>query len=134
MRNRQDHVETALLRGISSAAKLDVGDREKPILAVEEIRTVDWASVTFIGARVTLMLRLIGTAHAVAEAFDALAARLPDWEFRIAGQIVADIELSPDSQDADGPNGDAAGNGHVPITGPFTVSRPFTVNILTIID
>jgi len=134
MKTIQNHVEAALLRGIAGAAQLDATDRKKPMLVVEEIQSLDWASATFLGARINLALRLDGEAQAVDTALAALAARLPEWEFRITGQIVADIELNlctPDTTIAGAL--DACGD-IVPSPGPSTVSRPFVVHTLLIID
>lgn len=128
------HVEAVLLRGIADAAKLDAADREKPMLIVEEICSRDWASATFVGARITMALRLEGERAGVAAALAALDARLPDWEFRIPGQIVADIGLPADGLDAMMSELGAAGSGRVPNAGPSTVSCPFVVEALTIVD
>jgi hypothetical protein len=130
----QHHIEAALLRGIAGAARLDSVDRQKPMLIVEEIETVDWASATFIGARITLHLRLEGPALRVSAAFAALEERLADWEFRVAGQIVADIELDARHEDVAEPSTGSAETASVASIGPSTVSRPFKVNVLTIID
>ncbi len=134
MRTIHNHVEAALLRGIAGAARLDPADRVKPIMIVEEIRTIDWASATFIGARITLRLRLEGAAHAVEQAVAALAERLPDWEFRIGGQIVADIEFSHDERDTERAEAEGLSSDIVPSPGPSTVSRPFVVYALVVID
>ena len=128
------HVEAALLRGVAAAARLDLDDREKPILVVEEICTMDWASATFVGARITMALRLEGMPDAVETALGNLAERLPDWEFRIAGQIVADIGLLEDWHDSDPSGRISAEAGRVPSFGPSTVSRPFVVEALTVLD
>lgn len=128
------HVEAALLRGVAGAARLNAEDRKKPIMVVEEIRTRDWASATFVGALVSMALRLEGEEAAVTAAMAELGARLPDWEFRIPGQIVADIGLLPDAHDTRSPDSEALGNGRVPNLGPSTVSRLFVVEALTIID
>jgi len=128
------HVEAALLRGVADAARLDVGDREKPIMIVEEVRTLDWASATFVGARISMALRLEGEGGAIESALRDLGARLPDWEFRIHGQIVAEIGLVSDVHGTDLAGDVHAGPGHVPSLGPSTVSRPFVVEALTILD
>lgn len=130
MRPFKSAIESAVLRGIAAAAGLDASDREKPILIVEEIRTLDWASVTFIGARHIFDLRLDGAPGSIAEALVALSARLPDWEFRIPGHIVADIELAG-VETLDPSQSDP---GEVSNCGPSTVSRPFVVNVITIVD
>lgn len=130
MRPLKSQVEAALLRGIAAAARLDAADRQKPILILQEIRSVDWCSITFVGARHSFDLRLDGTADAIDDALQALALRLPDWEFRITGHLVADIELAS-AEDLDTPQDNS---GDVSNRGPSTVSRSFVVNALTIID
>ncbi len=130
MRPFKSQIESSLLRGIAAAAQLDASDRQKPILVVEEICSVDWASVTFVGAQHSFHLRLDGEGEAIDEALQALALRLPDWEFRILGHIVADIELT----DADQADAIHSETGEFSNCGPSTVSRSFVVNALTIID
>jgi hypothetical protein len=95
MRPFGNHVHVALLRAIAFEAGLDGGDREKPILIVEEIRSVDWASATFIGARHEIDLRFEGPAAAVAAAADRLVEALPDADIPICGHIVAEIAAAP---------------------------------------
>lgn len=130
MRPFKSAIESTLLRGIAAAARLDANDRKKSLLIVEEIRTIDWASVTFVGARHCFELRFDGEISAVEDAAQALALRIPDWEFRIPGHIVADIELTG-VEDLDAGHSDP---GEVSNAGPSTVSRSFVVNVLTIID
>lgn len=130
MRPFKTAIEAALLRGIAAAAQLDAANREKPILVVEEIRSVDWASVTFVGARHCFELRLDGELEGIKDAVQALALRIPDWEFRIPGHIDADIELAT-VENLDSSHSDP---GEVSNAGPSTVSRSFVVNILTIVD
>lgn len=55
-------------------------------------RETPWASVTFAGARHTLSLLFLG-ANAVAAGEDFIVA-LPEHEFTIPGQIVADATIS----------------------------------------
>lgn len=50
-----------------------------------------WASITFTGTRHRLELRFTGDAMAAGEHF---IAALPDHEFAIAGQLVADAEVT----------------------------------------
>jgi len=54
-------------------------------------REVPWASITFAGSRHTLSLSFSG-ARAV-EAGEQLIAALPDHEFVIPGQLVADAQV-----------------------------------------
>lgn len=58
---------------------------------IMEARLVPWCSATFIGARHEAILRLRGPAAATRA--KALAAGLPDAEFRIPGHIVADLAV-----------------------------------------
>lgn len=116
-----------LLRAIAAAAGLDPTDRQKPILVIEELQSRDWASATFIGFCHDFSLRLDGAPEALAAAFALLTSRLPDWEFRLPGHIVADIAIAPPVQiEVDDAN-------KVAISGPSTVSHPFVVNALIII-
>ncbi|HEX2793199.1 MAG TPA: hypothetical protein VHN58_02100 [Croceicoccus sp.] len=54
-------------------------------------REVPWASITFAGTRHTLSLCFSGIA--AVEAGDRLIALLPDHEFAIPGQLVADAQV-----------------------------------------
>lgn len=85
-----------LLRALIGRAGID---RDRVLLT--EFRSVDWQSLTFIGERHEMELRIPSP--------DAtrLAARLSDGladaDFSIPGQIVADIGLErPPSQNPDG--------------------------------
>lgn len=74
-------------------------DRNRILLT--ELRSIDWQSLTFIGERHEMEIRIPGPDA------DLLAARLTDGlanaEFPIPGQIVADIGLErPPSQSRDG--------------------------------
>lgn len=51
-----------------------------------------WASITFEGARHTIELRFAGLAGIAAG--ENLIAALPDHEFAIPGQIVADVAIT----------------------------------------
>jgi hypothetical protein len=119
MRAQCNHVHAAVLRAVSAIAGCDPADRQKPVLIVEAASSADWASVTFVGARHSLELRLEGEAAAVAAACARLAGRLGDHDIPVAGQIVADIAVALSSLE----NRD--GN---------MVTQMLTVNLLTIID
>lgn len=54
-------------------------------------REAPWASITFAGARHTLSLSFSG--RAAVEAAERMIAELPDHEFAIAGQLVADAQV-----------------------------------------
>lgn len=99
MRPIGNHVHAAILRAIVAEAGLDLGDREKPMLVVEQINSVDWASATFIGARHDLELRISGDPQAVEDAKCRLIAGLPDREIPIKGQIVAEIGVDLVAED-----------------------------------
>ena len=74
-------------------------DRDRILLI--EIRSIDWQSLTFVGERHQMLLRVPGPDA------DDLVARLivglADAEFSIVGQIVADIGLEqPPTRNSDG--------------------------------
>ena len=70
-------------------ALLAAADDPAHRILLTEIRSVDWQSLTFVGERHELTLRLIGPdAFRLAE---RLVRLLPDREWCIAGHIVADI-------------------------------------------
>ena len=74
-------------------------DRDRILLT--EFRSIDWQSLTFVGERHQMLLRVPGPDA------DDLVARLivglADAEFSIMGQIVADIGLEqPPTRNSDG--------------------------------
>lgn len=73
--------------------------RERIILG--DFRSVDWQSLTFVGERHEMTLRIVGPdADAIAR---RIADDLSEAEFTIPGQLVADIALlNEPTQDADG--------------------------------
>lgn len=75
-----------LLRALIARAGID---RDRILLS--DFRSVDWQSLTFVGERHEMELRVPGPeAAALAE---RLTTGLADAEFSIPGQIVADIGL-----------------------------------------
>ena len=77
---------SALLRALLERAGVP---RDRILLT--DARTVDWQSLTFIGERHELQLRIPGAGSgALAE---RLCAGIEDAEFAIPGQIVADITV-----------------------------------------
>lgn len=90
MRNSDNHLQASLVRGIVSHLGLSAENREETILIVESMHSTDWASVTFVGARHRLALRLQGPTAATLDAAAALDG-LAGHEFQIAGHIVAEI-------------------------------------------
>jgi hypothetical protein len=95
MRPVGNHVHAAILRAIVAEAGTDESDREKPILVIEEIRSNDWASATFVGACHEIDIRFDGKAAAVAAAVDRLVSGLPERDIPICGHIVAEIAATP---------------------------------------
>ncbi|WP_230280167.1 hypothetical protein [Croceicoccus sp. Ery15] len=59
--------------------------------AVTIHREMPWASITFAGTRHTLSLCFTGSG--AVDAGEDLLAKLPDHEFRIPGQLVADAQI-----------------------------------------
>lgn len=85
-----------LLRALIARAGID---RNRILLS--EFRSIDWQSLTFIGERHEMVVRIPGPDA------DLVAARLTDGladaEFAIPGQIVADIGLErPPAANRDG--------------------------------
>ena len=71
-------------------------------MTLEEVRSRAWASVTFVGARHELSLKLDGDGAAAAA--DQFVAGLEAAEFALRGHIVADIHLEA-QQRGTGPDG-----------------------------
>ena len=85
-----------LLRALLGRAGVD---RDRILLS--EFRSTDWQSLTFMGERHEMELRVPGPN--ADEIVDRLAAGLADAEFAIPGQIVADIGFErPPSRNPDG--------------------------------
>jgi hypothetical protein len=89
------HVATAILREIGVMTRIGNMDRQKPMLVVEELRAFDWASVTFVGQRHELDLRLDGDADVVAAAMVRLCDDLAAAEIAMAGHFIAEIRVIP---------------------------------------
>lgn len=86
-------VANAILRQIGILARIDGTDRQKPILVIEAIRSVDWASLTFVGQRHEFDLRLEGEAGAVADAMAVLESMLGESEIPLGRAFVAEIRV-----------------------------------------
>jgi hypothetical protein len=85
-----------LLRSLLARAGVD---RDRILLT--EFRSIDWQSLTFMGERHEMELRV--PAPNARMLVDRLTAGLADAEFAIPGQIVADIALKgPPSPNSDG--------------------------------
>lgn len=110
IRNPIGHAATRILREVQNLVRIGGNDREKPIVVIEEIRTTDWASVTFVGQRHELDLRIVGEADAVAAAMVRLAEDLAEHDIPIAGHFIAEIHVIPAMAVAASP---LQPNGHV---------------------
>jgi len=85
----------ALLRALLDRAGVT---RDRILLTA--VRSTDWHSLTFIGERHELQLRIVGAASAnVAE---RLCRSLAEADFSIPGQIVAEIASRSPRRQADG--------------------------------
>ncbi len=83
--------------GRLSAALLDLAGAQA-IMADAHFRP--WCSATFIGAQHGFVLKIAGPD--AARRAQALAARLPDAEIRVAGHVVADLALDAVRREEDG--------------------------------
>jgi hypothetical protein len=77
---------SALLRAL-----LDRAGAPPDRILLTDVRSVDWQSLTFIGERHQLQLRIRGAGSG--QIAQRLCAGLEDAEFDIPGQIVADIAI-----------------------------------------
>ena len=94
MRLRLSAGASGLLRGLAQRSEVP---RDRVLLT--EWQSVDWQSLTFVGERHQITLRLTGPdARAAA---DRMCTGLADTDFAIAGQIVADIAVVGTSEPAD---------------------------------
>lgn len=81
-------------RRLATAERLMRGVREiaGPLAEVISQSEAPWASITFSGARHTMVLRFAGS-DAVSDG-ERFVALLPDHEFRVRGQLVADAAIT----------------------------------------
>jgi hypothetical protein len=100
IRNAIGHAATRILREIEALIRIGDDDRQKPILIVEDVQSVDWASLTFLGQRHAFDLRIEGECDAVAAALSRLVDELAEREILISRQFVADIRVIPDDAHA----------------------------------
>lgn len=89
-----------------------------PMLVVENATTRPWSSATFVGERHRLDLRLHGDSECIGAALDRLVELLPDAEFELPGQIVAEAKLTALRVDPD----------------PAVAALALTIEVLTVID
>jgi hypothetical protein len=81
---------SAAAAGLLRALLARVGDSRDRIL-LTEFRSVEWQSLTFVGERHLIALRLVGPD--CEDILNRLIPGLEDAEFAIPGHIVADIGL-----------------------------------------
>ncbi len=86
MRPALSTAAAGLLRSLLARAGID---RDRILLT--DFRSVDWQSLTFIGERHEISLRL--PPREASSLVERLGDRLEDVEWNIPGQIVADIAL-----------------------------------------
>ena len=86
MRPALSSAAAGLLRGLIDRIG---GDRHRVYLS--DFRSIDWQSLTFIGERHEIRLRL--PAPGAAEVAERLTAGLAEAEWQVPGQIVADVAL-----------------------------------------
>ena len=79
-------------------ALIQRGNCPRDRILLTEHRSVEWQSLTFIGERHELLLRITGPGAAGIAA--AIADGIEDAEFTISGQIVADIACAGDRKEA----------------------------------
>ena len=89
-----------------------------PMLVVESVTTRPWSSATFEGERHRFDLRLCGDSEALGQGLERLTDLLPDAEFDLPGQIVAEARLTSMRVDPD----------------PLSAAVASTVEILTVVD
>lgn len=90
MRTLIDDGHALVLRTIRQLVANAAGTpAREPALIIEEIATVDWASLTFVGRLHRLELRIEGSCEAVEAACAALEAALPEAELTAGGHVLA---------------------------------------------
>lgn len=89
-----------------------------PMLVVEAVTSRPWSSATFDGERHRFELRLHGSAVAVGDALDRLIELLPDAEFDLPGEIVAEARLTSVRVDPD----------------PRIATLALVIEVLTVVD
>lgn len=88
------HPATAIVRGINELVRIGGSDRQIPIVIVEEIRTTEWASITFTGLRHEFDLRFEGERDSIAATIIGLADGLGDTEIAMSGHFVAEVAVA----------------------------------------
>ena len=96
MKIPMSNAATALLRALIARAEVP---RERILLS--DWRSTDWQSLTFVGERHEIRLRILGPESLAAS--HRLTEGLAEAEFSISGHIVADIAVvAVPAQQADG--------------------------------
>lgn len=86
----------AIVRALMSRAG---ADRDRILLT--DVESVDWQSLTFIGERHRVIMRVTGPR--AQDVTDRLTAGIDEAEFHVPGHIVADVVLVGEAvHDADG--------------------------------
>lgn len=87
MRMQMSPAAAALLRALTARS-----GAERNRILLTDVRSTDWQSLTFMGERHQFSLRIWGDdSGAVAE---RMCAGLEEYEFSIAGIVVADVALA----------------------------------------
>lgn len=94
MKMVMSHAAMGLLRALIARAEVP---RNRILLS--EWRSIDWQSLTFVGERHSISLRIAGP-HSN-EVANRLTTGLEDAHFAIPGQIVADIMMIGEPRSAD---------------------------------
>lgn len=74
------------------AALLDRAGDDRNRILLTELRSVDWQSLTFVGERHCIELRIAG--EDCAGIAERLTSGIAEVDFKIPGQIVADIAVA----------------------------------------
>ena len=86
----------AVVRALLARAGVD---RDRILLT--DVQSVDWQSLTFIGERHRIIMRVTGPS--AQDVTDRMTSGIGEAEFHVPGHIVADIVLFGDAvRDADG--------------------------------
>ena len=81
-------------------ALLDRAGADRNRILLTDVRSVDWQSLTLVGERHCIRLRICGDGRAAVG--ERITHGLEDAEFAIPGQIVADIAVIDADCDDDG--------------------------------
>jgi hypothetical protein len=93
-------VHQSLLRSVRNAIAADsclgkwasTGGTAPP-LVIEDFSSTPWASLTFVGRRHSIALRLAGPTMEVEAAYDRLVALLTEPAFELKGHFLAEMDV-----------------------------------------